>query len=280
MDLKLSCADFSFLLLPHDDVLTLVALLGIQGVDIGLFEDRSHIYPSHVLPDLAAAAHDLTTRVHDKGLDLADIFYQASSTDPRILAANHVDPEERRKSGDLFKRMVEFIQHCGASHLTAEAGLPWESEAHETSLEWASEELAWRVEYAQQVGLICAVEPGIDTVIGSPALTLQLLEMTPGLTLTLDYSHFAYHGIGDDESEKLVPHASHVHARGAYAGCLQSKFQDNVVDFPRMLRPMRESGYSGFVCVEYVWTEWERCNEVDNLSETIQMRDHLLSVDL
>jgi len=29
----------------------------------------------------------------------------------------------------------------------------------------------------------------------------------------------------------------------------------------------------GYVGVDYVWTDWERCNEVDNLSETIQMRN-------
>jgi hypothetical protein len=30
--------------------------------------------------------------------------------------------------------------------------------------------------------------------------------------------------------------------------------------------------------VEYVWTEWEHCNEVDNLSETVLLRDHLLGL--
>jgi hypothetical protein len=27
--------------------------------------------------------------------------------------------------------------------------------------------------------------------------------------------------------------------------------------------------------VEYVWIDWERCNECDNLSETILFRDYL-----
>ena len=38
---------------------------------------------------------------------------------------------------------------------------------------------------------------------------------------------------------------------------------------------MRQVGYSGYVGVEYVWIDWEHCNEVDNLSETILMRDLL-----
>ena len=40
---KLACADFTFPLLPHAKVLDLIAMLGIKGVDIGLFEDRSHL---------------------------------------------------------------------------------------------------------------------------------------------------------------------------------------------------------------------------------------------
>lgn len=280
MELKLSCADFTFPLLPHDDVLTLIALLGVQGVDIGLFEDRSHIYPSHVLPDLAVSARDLTTRIEDKGLKLADIFYHASGTDLSKLAVNHPDAEERRKSRELFERMVEFAQLCRAPHLTIEPGMPWDGEDHETSLKRAGPELSWRVECAQPAGVVCGVEPGIGSVIDTPDKTRQLLEMSPGLTLTLDYTHFAYQGISDDKSETLVPYASHMHARGGYEKCLQSKFQDNVVDYPRMLRALRDSDYSGFVCLEYVWMDWEGCNEVDNLSETIQLRDHLRSVRL
>ncbi len=67
---------------------------------------------------------------------------------------------------------------------------------------------------------------------------------------------------------------------GGHKNRLQSKFQDNVIDYRRVVRALHEAGYTGYICVEYVWTEWEGCNEVDNLSETIQMRDLLRSVDL
>ena len=38
---------------------------------------------------------------------------------------------------------------------------------------------------------------------------------------------------------------------------------------------MQKTGYRGYVGVEYVWVDWEHCNEVDNLSETILLRDYL-----
>ncbi len=34
---RLACADFTFPLLPHDKSLDLIAMLGFEGVDIGLF---------------------------------------------------------------------------------------------------------------------------------------------------------------------------------------------------------------------------------------------------
>ena len=41
---------------------------------------------------------------------------------------------------------------------------------------------------------------------------------------------------------------------------------------------MRASGYAGYLGIEYVWIDWEHCNEVDNLSETIRFRDYLSGV--
>ncbi len=38
---------------------------------------------------------------------------------------------------------------------------------------------------------------------------------------------------------------------------------------------MQPVGYRGYVGIEYVWIDWEHCNEVDNLSETILLRDFL-----
>ena len=93
--------------------------------------------------------------------------------------------------------------------------------------------------------------------------------------MTLDYTHFVKQNISQDECEKLMPYAAHYHARGAEPGKLQSSVAANQVDFKRVLAAMQAAGYHGYMGVEYVWTEWEHCNEVDNLSETVLLRDHL-----
>src|SRR5262249_16258227 len=78
MDLKLACADFTLPLLPHDRSLDLIAMLGFEGVDIGLFEGRSHLWPSRVFPTLRESARELTRKLGDRGLKLADVFLQTA----------------------------------------------------------------------------------------------------------------------------------------------------------------------------------------------------------
>jgi sugar phosphate isomerase/epimerase len=273
MKRPLACADFTFPLLPHGQVLKLIGMLGFEGVDVGLFEGRSHLQPSHVLDNLPRAASSLAAQVRDAGLEFADIFYQASSFQDR--AANHPDANERRQGRDLFLRMLEFALRCNARHLTALPGMAWEDEPHENALKRSAEELAWRVEQAQRVGVVFAVEAHLGSIVPTPVGARQLVDMTPGLTLTLDYTHFTYQGMSDEECEALMPYASHYHARGARAGRLQAPLKDNVIDFGRVLHAMERENYSGFVGVEYVWIDWEHCNEVDNMSETILLRDHL-----
>ena len=97
----------------------------------------------------------------------------------------------------------------------------------------------------------------------------------PGLTLTLDYTHFTRLGMPDAEIEPLVQYATHFHVRGARKDRLQTSFKESTIDYVGVLRAMRSCGYHGFLGIEYVWIDWEHCNESDNLSETILFRDFL-----
>jgi sugar phosphate isomerase/epimerase len=273
MKLRLACSDYTFPLLPHEQVFKLIGALGFDGVDVGLFEDRSHLQPSQVLPHLARSANELGAKVRDQGLEFADVFYQARSFEDR--AANDPNPTQRGQSRELFLRMLEFALRCNAHHLTGLPGIEWDGVPHDTSLKRAGEELSWRAEQARLVGVVYSVEAHLGSIAPTPAGAQALIEAAPGLTLTLDYTHFVKQNISQGECEKLMPYAAHYHARGAEPGKLQSSMSANQVDFKRVLDAMQAAGYHGYMGVEYVWTEWEHCNEVDNLSETVLLRDHL-----
>lgn len=276
--LKLACADFSFPLLSHDKSLDLIALLEFDGADIGLFEGRSHLWPSRVFANMPASARELAAKLGDRGLSPADVFLQ-TAPDFESIAPNHPDPSIRRRARDLFAKTLEFAALCSGRHVTALPGVAFDGVPEADSLALCRDELAWRVELANQHKIIFSVEAHVGSIVPNPAAAADLVRSVPGLTLTLDYTHFTRIGVPDSEVEPLIGLASHFHARCARLDRLQCSFARNSIDYGRVLDVMRNVQYSGYVGVEYVWIDWEHCNEVDNLSETILLRnfirDHL-----
>ena len=274
MRLKLACADFAFPLLPHDRVLDLIAMLDFEGVDIGLFEERSHLWPSKVFASPAKSGKELGRRLADRRLRCADVFLQmAPSFVP--YAINHPEAARRRRARDWFLKTLEYASACGAEHVTTLPGVRFEEEKASESWERCCHELAWRVEQAKLHRIVFGIEAHVGSIVPKPKEALRLLRDVSGLTLTLDYTHFTRGGLPDSAAEPLIAHASHFHARGARKGRLQTSFPKNTIDYARVLRAMRKAGYQGYVGVEYVRIDWEHCNEVDNLSETILLRDFL-----
>ncbi len=274
MKSPLACADFSFPLLGHDAVLDLIGALDFDGVDIGLFEGRSHLWPSREFRNLSRAARQLSRKLSDRGLKAADIFLQMNA-DFVPFAINHPQASRRRKARDWFSRALEYAVRVGSKHLTTLPGVAFDSEDPADSLARTHHELAWRLEQARDAKITFSVEAHVGSIVSHPKAAAELVKSVPGLTLTLDYTHFTRIGLPDSMVEPLVPLASHFHVRGACKGRLQASFKANTIDYARALRAMSRCKYRGYLGVEYVWIDWEHCNEVDNLSETVQFRDFL-----
>jgi sugar phosphate isomerase/epimerase len=274
MDAKFACADFTFPLLPHDGVLRLIAMLELTGVDIGLFEGRSHLWPSREFAQLDKSAARLRGQLEANGLAVADVFLQL---DPDFVpfAINQLDPERRQHAREQFERTLEYAAALGARHVTTLPGVEFAGAPPGDAWARAVDELAWRAERAGALGIVFGVEPHVGSIAPHPQLAADLVAQVPGLTLTLDYTHFTRLGLADAEVEPLIALASHFHVRGARPGRLQAPFNDNTIDYARVLAAMRAAGYAGWLGIEYVWQDWEHCNECDNLSETILFRDHL-----
>ena len=218
-------------------------------------------------------------KLADRGLKAADVYLQ-TAPDFISLAPNHPDAKPRRKARDLFECTLDYAAACGAKHVSALPGVQFAEEPLADSLGRAADDLAWRCGQAASRKLFFSVEAHVGSIVPRPKQALRLLERVPGLTLTLDYTHFTRVGIADAEIEPLIKHASHFHAR-ARKGRLQTSFKENVIDYRRVAQVMKATGYRGYLGIEYVWIDWEHCNEVDNLSETILWRDffHSLSGD-
>ena len=272
--MKLACADDTFRLLDHEHIIELICMLGLEGVDLCLMQHRSALRLEDVRADVAAWAGRIEERVRGRGLDIADVFV-IPSTDFRTMAPNHPDPDERAASAALFADMLDLAARLHAPGITILPGINWEHETPDDSLERAALELGRRVEAARARGVRLSIEAHLGSVAPTPARALELLERAPGLELTLDYSHFVYQGIPEREVEGLAAVARHCHIRGARRGRMQAPLRENTIDFERMIDALSEVGYDGYLGLEYVWLDWEHCNECDNLSETLLLRDRL-----
>lgn len=102
-----------------------------------------------------------------------------------------------------------------------------------------------------------------------------MLAAVPGLSLTLDYSHFTFHAMPLEHIARLDPYATHWHARQAGHGNGQARLADGVIDFARIIHGLHARGYAGTVCLEYVHGDWVGLDGVDCVSETVKLRDEL-----
>lgn len=278
MSHRLACADFAFPLLSHDQALDLISALRFEGVDIGLFEGRSHRWPSREFARGDTSGRELRGKLADRGLQAADVFLQMAP-DFAAYALNHPQAARRRKARDWFCRTLDYAAACGAAHVTTLPGVYFpDAEPRAASWQRCCDELAWRVAECRTRKIAFGVESHVGSIVPSPKSAARLVRCVPGLTLTLDYTHYARRGVPDAAVEPLLQHATHFHVRGACRGRLQTSFAKNTIDYRRIARVMREVGYAGWIGIEYIWIDWEHGNENDCLSETIRFRDFFRSL--
>jgi sugar phosphate isomerase/epimerase len=270
--MKLACADFTWPLLGHQEVLKLINILDIEGLDLGLMGNRSHIRPENVRHDIPMWSGMLKERIAQAGLELAD-FFVIPWTDFETMAPNNPDPMRQEESRALFLDMLEMARRLEAPGMTLLPGIRWSDEPWETSIHRSAEALKWRVDEAAKAGLRLSVEGHLGSNVDTPEKLARLVELTPGLELTLDYTHFVFQGIPESEIEPLLRYARHFHARGCSPGRLQTPFNENAIDYRRVIERMQEIGYDGYFAIEYTYSDWQDCNRTENTCETILFRD-------
>jgi S1-C subfamily serine protease len=79
--------------------------MGFHGVDIGLFEGRSHLQPSVEFADIHKNARSLFNSLNDSGLKAADVFLQCS-TDFSEYAINQPEIKRRLFARDWYIKVI------------------------------------------------------------------------------------------------------------------------------------------------------------------------------
>ena len=145
----------------------------------------------------------------------------------------------------------------------------------ETAFVRGRDQLRPLMDLASDAGVCLRIEPHVESVTWRPELALRMLDEVQGLSLTVDHSHFVFHGLPYEQIAMMHPFGTHWHARQAAFGFLQTGFDEGEIDFARIVDDLSESGYQGVIALEVVNIGWMNLDRIDVLGETVRLRDYL-----
>ncbi len=244
--------------------------IGIAKLDLGLLHG-----PALPKARLLEAPLSAVLQVRQLRIDSPNLYWLFGDG----LADRHLaDPEARAANEADFRQVLVFAKALQIGTIFVLPGVCGTGLSREQALANAAVSLRPLVAMAEDAGITLTVEPHVGAAIESPGLALALLDAVPGLKLTLDYAHFTCLGYPQEAIDVLAPHAAHVHLRQARPGALQAKLEHGTLNVAAMLATLAESGYSGSLAIEYVHQDYMDTLHDDVLSETIKMRDLILSL--
>jgi sugar phosphate isomerase/epimerase len=272
--IRLGCRDNSFFRLSHASALSVIADLGLDGVDVTVSDRHPQLAPAEVVAEPVVVGRRVRQVADDLGLAVADAFFLTGAPGGVVRRVDDPDAAGRAAARDQFERLVAFASELGAPGITVLPGTPWDDRAE--GLRVAAEELQWRATVAAEAGMRLSFEPHGIANVRTPVEVAELIAAAPDVRVTLDLSHMCAAGIPDSDCDVLLPIAGHVQFRQARRGDMQARAADGEIDLPRLVRKLVESGYDGWVSAEYVIAD--HATEVDTITQTAIFRDQARSV--
>lgn len=263
--MKLSVTSWSF---PHcslDESAKIAEALGLDGIDVGYFY-KAALDKQRLLAQPETYGEEVRAALPVAIANLYHLF----GADPGDR--NLAQPADDRHLPD-FEAALAFCRAAGSPTVFLLPGMLGPGQSRRQALERTAETLKPMVEAANGTGVTVTIEPHVHSYLESPELAGELVARVPGLKLTLDLAHFAAIGYRQDEIEALAPHVGHVHLRQARPGVLQAKMEEGTLNFPAFFAALRDTGYDGWLAIEYVHQNYMATVHDDVLSETVKMRD-------
>ncbi len=271
MSIELGGHIFSTPHLELEEAVRVWRALGISVMDLGNGRDLD---PEAVAADPHRAAERVQAVGARHGMRFVDAFPQA--TDKHIT--NTPDEQEYAHQREVYAGWIDFAAAAGLDGITLSPGKYWPGLDAETAYLRGREQLRPLAERAAARGVRLRIEPHVESVTWSPELALRMADDVPGLTFTIDHSHFVFHGMTYEHIAAMHPRGTHWHARQAALGQLQARFEDGEIDFARIVRGLQASGYQGVIALEVVHVPWLNLDRHDVLGETVRLRDHLRGI--
>ena len=174
--------------------------------------------------------------------------------------------------------MQGIIKFCALTRIpgfTISPGMHHPNRTFEENLTTTADAMNRLTDMAGEHDITVRFEPHVSSVVDTPERALDLIERAPHARFTLDYSHFTMQYIPVERIHPLLEYTNHFHIRSAREGKLQSRLDENTIDFVDITNRLKTLGYQRCLSIEYVYMTWYDCNEVDCLTETIFTKDLL-----
>lgn len=267
-DIKLGCHIWSFNNCTTLEAAKMIKALGISYMDLGNSPD---IDPANILEHIDEEAQRLNKIREETGITFVDAFPQLKPG----FTLNHPDKKQRLRNQQIFSGFMQLAARIDLEGITLSPGKYWPREDPDRSFKRGSEQLKWAVEEGSKHDLKIRIEPHIESITWRPELAVRMVEAVPGLSLTIDHSHFIFHGLPYEQIARLHAYGSHWHARQAKPGQAQCRYDQGQIDFSRIIKDLSHIGYCGYISLEYVYGDWMGMGNIDCITETVKLRDEL-----
>lgn len=268
--IKLAGAAWSWVGATVAESAAIYRALGVHAIDL-IAVPGSRLDTHQIAADPIGEAR----RFNDLGVQLSNLL-TFFGTDFRDRALNSPDPKVRANNLDVMRRLLEFCSAAGVQSITVLPGVEQHPHSRRDALAWAASALNSMNSLAQDAGVLLVYEPHVQSILESPQDILDFTRNYCEVNVVIDYSHGVSLGYSVDELDQLLPYAGHVHLRQAALNKIQSRWEEGAINFPRMIGLLKQTGYTGYLTLEYEHDKFWNMDQCDVMTETIKMRDAVL----
>lgn len=230
--IKIGCAAYSYRdylkdgRMSYEDFIEEAYSIGLDGIELTLYWLPSK--ESQYLKKLKRLALS-------RGLPISCVGISTNFCTP--------NSSEREQTIKAVNEGLSVARELGSSALRVFGGYPPEGYSEAQATEWAIEALRKCVTYAEDRGVVIALENhGGITARADNVLRIVESVDSPWLRVNLDlgnYREFTYEDIA-----KTVPYSVHMHGKISIAG-------NEKVNYEKVKEILKDKGYNGFISIEY-----------------------------
>jgi len=255
--MNLAFSTNAYLNFSFPDAVRRLAAIGYRGVEV--MADVPHAWPAFLLPEQKRAIRD-TLAANDLSISNVNAFMMNAINDRRQRYWHpswiEHDPHYRAIRVDHTMRALTLARELGAACITTEPGGPVEpGGSWAAALKLFVEELKPVAEHAEREGVLLLVEPEPGLLIESAEQFEEFMThiASPAIGLNFDIGHM--YCVGEDPAaavRQLARFIRHVHLEDIAATRVHQHLVpgEGAIDFPGVIRALREVGYAGWVTIE------------------------------